>query len=151
MRHIICFGNALHGDDGFGPAVYRQLVERPLPESVRVFDAGTCGLAALNLFEDCDEALIVDCTMSGGRPGSLSEIEPGSLSPENPKSAHGSGVAFLLEALTALPGPTPRLRIYAAEAESIRPFSPGLSEPVAQAVQQAAAWIRLQYEEPYRG
>ena len=25
--HVICFGNELHGDDGFGPAVHARLAD----------------------------------------------------------------------------------------------------------------------------
>jgi coenzyme F420 hydrogenase subunit delta len=34
-------GNPLFGDDGFGPAVIDRLARHPLPEKVRLIDAGT--------------------------------------------------------------------------------------------------------------
>ena len=34
--HVICFGNELHGDDGFGPAVHARLAAAPVPEHVRL-------------------------------------------------------------------------------------------------------------------
>jgi len=37
--HVICFGNELHGDDGFGPAVHAHLAAAPLPAHVRLMRA----------------------------------------------------------------------------------------------------------------
>ena len=52
QTHIICFGNALHGDDGFGPTVYTHLGETALPPGVRLFCADTAGVGALALASD---------------------------------------------------------------------------------------------------
>ena len=51
MLHVVCFGNVWQGDDGFGMHVFRRLCEmRGLPPQVKVFDAGTAGLSALDVF-----------------------------------------------------------------------------------------------------
>jgi hydrogenase maturation protease len=142
VRHIICFGNPLHGDDGFGPAVYQRLAALPLPKDLRLFDAGAPGLAALALFQDCDEAIIVDAMASGAEPGRLAEIPPDFALLESSLSAHGAGVGYLLRALAVQSEPTPRIRIIAAEAVRVAPFQPGLSEPMAKAVEDAFALLR---------
>ena len=49
--HVICFGNELHGDDGFGPAVHARLAAAPVPEHVRLLRADIAGLAAIGCFE----------------------------------------------------------------------------------------------------
>jgi hydrogenase maturation protease len=104
MRHILCFGNPLHGDDGFGPAVHERLAELPLPKTLRLFDAGTPGLAALALFHDCDEAIVVDALAPGDAPGRLSQPAPGrAIAMEDVLPGHGVGVGYLLRALAALP------------------------------------------------
>ena len=141
MRHIICFGNPLHGDDGFGPAVYQRLAALPLPDDVRIFDAGASGPAALALFEDCDEAIIVDAMASGAAPGQIAELPPDAAFIECRVSGHGAGVGYLLQALAARTEPTPRIRIIAAEAVRVAPFQPGLSEPVINAVEEAFALL----------
>lgn len=146
VRHIICFGNPLHGDDGFGPAVYQRLVIQPLPTDLRLFDAGTPGLAALTLFDDCDEAIIVDALASGGSPGQVTEIAAETAMSETSLSGHGVGVGFLLQALAAQPGPAPRIRIIAAEAMRVMPFQPGLSEPMDRAVEEAVALLSAYFE-----
>lgn len=140
MRHLICFGNDLHGDDGFGGAVCRHLAALPLPADVRVFEAGTRGLDALVLFEGCDEAILVDASEPAGRPGRLSFPTFDTLAEESTLPGHGAGVGYLLRALAAL-GPLPRLRIVAAEAAALTPFRPGLSTPVASAVEETVALL----------
>jgi hydrogenase maturation protease len=137
VMRILCFGNPLHGDDGFGPAVYQRLASLPLPEDLCLIDAGTPGLAALALFRDCDEVVIVDALAPGGVPGKLSHPLPETIAAEASLPGHGVGVGYLLRALAALPEPAPRIHIIAAEASAVTPFQPGLSEPVARAVEDA--------------
>jgi len=145
MRHILCFGNPLHGDDGFGPAVYRRLAQLPLADSVRLFDAGTPGLAALALFRDCGEAIIVDALAPAGQPGRLVELAAAEIPPEPTAAGHGHGVGYLLAALAVMPEPAPILRIVAAEAAAVEPFRPGLSAPIAAAVERAVALLSVYF------
>lgn len=150
MIHLICFGNDLHGDDGFGSAVCRRMAAWPLPADVRVFEAGTRGLDALALFEGCDEAILVDASEPAGQPGRLSFPASTELTGESSLPGHGAGVGYLLRALTALDGPVPTLRIVAAEASMLTPFHPRLSPAMAQAVEETVAllhgWLGLQAE-----
>lgn len=134
MRHVICFGNTLHGDDGFGPEVYQRLAALLLPPDVRVFDAGTRGLDALGLFEGCQEAIIVDALEPGSQPGQVTRHAPEAFAPEPSMTGHGAGVAYLLAALAALGGPP--LQLVVAEAASLRSFSIGLSERMQHAVHE---------------
>ncbi|MGR8930540.1 MAG: hydrogenase maturation protease [Gammaproteobacteria bacterium] len=146
MHHIICFGNLLHGDDGFGHAVYQRLAMLPLPENWRAFDAGIPGLNALKLFQDCADAIIIDAIAPGDMPGRIYSIQPEMLGGEIELSAHGVGVAFMLQALASLPEKAPRIRIIAVEAASITPFQPGLSSSVANAVDEVVELLRLEFE-----
>jgi hydrogenase maturation protease len=141
MRHILCFGNPWHGDDGFGPAVYQRLAMLPLPNDLRLFDAGTPGLSALALFQGCNEAIIVDALEPGGVPGRLCQPLTESIAAETSLSGHGAGVGYLLQALAALPEPAPQIRIIAVETSAVSAFQPGLSKPVAQAVDGAVALL----------
>lgn len=139
VRHIVCFGNPLHGDDGFGPAVYQRLASLPLPRGLRLFDCGTSGLGALAAFEGCDEAVIVDALAPAGAPGRLDYLLPDAISLESAVPGHGSGLGYLLRVLASRAEPAPTIRILAAEASAVVPFQPGLSEPVARAVEEAVA------------
>ena len=138
-RHVIFFGNALHGDDGFGPAVFRRLSACELPADVRLFEAGTRGLDALMLFDGCAETIVVDALEPGGHPGRVMRADPCALALESSLPGHGAGVGYLLAALGALGLPPPL--VIAAEAERPRPFSPGLSDSMARAVDEATALL----------
>lgn len=148
MRHLICFGNELHGDDGFGPAVHRRLAGLALPPDLRLYQAGNRGLDALVLFEGCDEAILVDAAAPAGQPGRVGELDAAAIEAASAAEmdtalpGHGTGVGYLLRALAALGGPQPRLRIVAAEMAAISAFRPGLSIPMAAAVEEAVVLLR---------
>ncbi|ANE57166.1 hydrogenase maturation protease [Methylomonas sp. DH-1] len=145
MRHILCFGNPLHGDDGFGPAVYQRLAQLPLAADVRLFDAGTPGLAALALFRDCAEAVVVDALAPAGHPGRLLELAAAAIPLESSAAGHGHGVGYLLAALAVMPEPAPTVRIVGVEVAAVEPFRPGLSAPVAAAVERAVALLSFYF------
>lgn len=143
MRHLICFGNELHGDDGFGIEVYRRLLKAGLPPATRAFAAATRGLDALALFQGCDEAVVIDALAPGDAPGALRWLAPEAIVPEDAGlPGHGAGVGQLLQCLPLLGEPVPRLRILAAEAQSLRPFHPGLSPALRRAVARAVTELR---------
>ncbi|UAA40581.1 hydrogenase maturation protease [Paraneptunicella aestuarii] len=60
LIRIICLGNPLHGDDGFGFHVFQCLKQKALPENVELIDGRTAGLALLPLFKDCERVIVVD-------------------------------------------------------------------------------------------
>ena len=103
--HIICFGNPLHGDDGFGSAVFDRLKGENLPSNVRLFDGGTSSLSALNLFDHCKRAIVIDAVQSSRQVGSLAwddeeSFKIGQMTDE--MSSHGLGVASILKGLDIL-------------------------------------------------
>lgn len=74
---IAGIGNIFLGDDAFGSEVARLLLERPLPDEVRVVDYGIRGFdLAYALMEDYDSTILIDATPRGGAPGTLYTIEP---------------------------------------------------------------------------
>lgn len=150
-RLVLCFGNELHGDDGFGPAVGRRLADDlawPLPPGWQLHQIGTRGLDALALLHDCEIAILVDAAAPQGHPGRLCEPDPAELVPERTLTGHGLGLGGLLQALHTLhdqAGPTARpgltLRLLTAEMSALTPFRLGLSEAVEAAVAPAAAQV----------
>ena len=74
--HVICFGNELHGDDGFGPAVHARLAAAPLPGHVRLLRADIAGLVAeaesvraeLASDHDANPALQLAAAIAAGLP-----------------------------------------------------------------------------------
>jgi hydrogenase maturation protease len=144
MRHVIGFGNPLHGDDGFAAAVCQRLLTMPLASDVRVFEVGTRGLDALGLLKDCDEAILIDAAMPAGTPGRVSNPSPQEVQAEAGLSFHCAGVGYLLRAVAALEEVLPRIRIISAEAQMCEPFSMRLSAPMATAVEQVVSKLQLE-------
>jgi hydrogenase maturation protease len=144
-RHIICFGNPLHGDDGFGPAVYERLAPHARPAGLRLTEAGAPGPAALALFEDCAEIVIVDALAPAGTPGRIGRPSPAEVMEETTLAGHGVGLGYVLRALAAVSERPPAIEIIGAEAGSLAPFRPGLSEPMARAVDEVAAQLLRSY------
>ncbi|SCA58256.1 Hydrogenase maturation protease [Candidatus Terasakiella magnetica] len=103
--HIICFGNPLHGDDGFGTAVFKALSQQDLGTDVKLMDGGTSSLSALNLFEGCEQAIVVDALKDDTGTVGLSwhsaehfkaQTHAGEI------SSHGLGVGAILQGLDIL-------------------------------------------------
>lgn len=138
LIHVICLGNALHGDDGFGPAVYRQLSGLSWPADVRVFDAGAEG-GVLPLFKACGTAMVIDAlppTSGGG-----GEILRLADYPADPMGERGTGTASILAAARRTISPMPELHVLGAVAIRCVPFHPGLSPLVAAAAETVAAMV----------
>lgn len=175
MRQVIVFGNPLHGDDGFGPAVYARLAAAALPADVRLIDAGTRGLDALALFEVDITTIVVDVLApapSGGMtvdqledaaedvPGAMPaqpwaapivEFPPGVATAPDPALTVESGSLLHAAGVGSLLAGLaalglPRPHVIATQAGCIQPFAPGLSPPVAAAVGPVAARVRALLE-----
>ena len=116
MKRVLCFGNELHGDDGFGPAVGRRMAAMALPADCEVFEAGTRGLDAMALLEGCSVAVLVDAAAPAGHPGRLAELAVEALAQEDARAGHGQGLGYALQGwLGAAARPWPRLHLLTAE------------------------------------
>jgi hydrogenase maturation protease len=141
--HIVCFGNELHGDDGFGVCVYEALCRQVWPAGVEVFNAGIAGLDALRFLEHCSRAILVDALANFGSPGEVYVLKPEDLAEGRPEpSGHGLGIPYLLEALNTIRKPLPDILIVGVEVEGVRPFFIGLSEKTERAVIETVRLIR---------
>ncbi|MGZ8238186.1 MAG: hydrogenase maturation protease [Methylobacter sp.] len=141
-RHIVCFGNELHGDEGFGSRIYAQLCQLTWPKDVEIFNAGIAGLNALRFLEDCSQAILVDALANFGNVGEVFLLRPEELAvrPEQ-LTGHGLGISYLLEALKVIRELEPEILIVGVEIASINPFSPGLSDKTEQAVSKTVQLI----------
>ncbi|MGZ4959492.1 MAG: hydrogenase maturation protease [Methylomonas sp.] len=142
-RHIICFGNELHGDDGFGMCVYSRLMAMTWPKDVEVFYAGVAGLNALRFLEDCSQAILVDALANFGKVGEVCVLKPDDLTAgQQNLTGHGLGIPYLLEALKIMRNPLPDILIIGVQIDAINPFSIGLSCETEQAVPMTVRLIR---------
>lgn len=149
-------GNIFFGDDAFGVEVIRRLLQQPLAEGVRAIDFGIRGFDLGTAILDGYEAVIlVDAIARGGRPGTLSVIEPDleSLAATEFSSAvdghtldgHTLNPTRVLNWVQTLGGRVPPLRLVGcepAEFGSAEDPQMGLSPPVAEAVGRALPLIQ---------
>lgn len=140
--HILCFGNDLHGDDGYGIHVYRRLCQFRWPDSVHLFNAGIMGLDALNLLDSCDFAILVDALDNRGNPGALHVFEPDLNQPFFAEIAHQVDLPYLIRAMAVLIQPPPRILIIGVEVFTIRAFSTDISAPVKNSIDATINSIR---------
>jgi coenzyme F420 hydrogenase subunit delta len=140
---VLGCGNVLFGDDGFGPAVARQLRCRPdLPESMVVMDVGT-GVRQV-LFNVVlspvrpRRIIVVDAVDMGREPGVVWTIAANELPGVkcDDFSMHQLPTSNLLRELNDLAGVEVQC-IVVQVAGLPSEVKPGLSRPVQQAVERA--------------
>ena len=132
MKLVIGCGNTDRSDDGAGILVARRLRERGLNAVEHSGD----GLALLELWHGFDDVIVVDATVSGADPGTVSSWDPvtEAVCSQNWRcSTHVSGPAEAIELARVLGRLPARIRIYGIEADN---FEPGakISCKVMQAV-----------------
>jgi hydrogenase maturation protease len=133
--------------------VVSRLLQRSLPEEVRVVDFGIRGFdLAYALLDGYDVNILVDTTSRGGEPGSLYTIEidpnaaarsPSSLNAEAriDVDTHGMNPMRVLRMAQSMGGSTGRILLLGCEPETLgleEEGKMGLSATVAAAVDPAA-------------
>lgn len=74
---IVGVGNVLHGDDGFGVEVARELAARELPPGVTVAETGIGGIHLIHeLMAGYDALIVIDAVDHGRPPGTVLVITP---------------------------------------------------------------------------
>lgn len=138
---ILGIGNVLMGDEGVGVHVVRQLEQAGLPPHVSVLDGGTGGFHLLSELASHDPVVMVDATMDGQPPGTVSVIEPRYAS-DFPRTltAHDIGLRDLIVSATLL-GQLPRMRLVTVSIADVQPMQLSLSAPVEGAVPRVVAEI----------
>lgn len=146
---IAGIGNIFLGDDAFGVEVVRGLMQRPIPQGVRVEDFGIRGLdLTYALMEDYDAIVLVDAAPRGKTPGTLYLIEPdiddASDSEADPLiDTHGMNPMKVLRMVKAMGGKPKRLLLVGCEPATLGPEEGymGLSGPVQAAVDEAIVLV----------
>jgi hydrogenase maturation protease len=151
---IAGIGNIFLGDDAFGVEVVQKLAQRAWPENVRVVDFGIRGFdLTMALLEDIDLAILVDAAPRGGRPGTLYVIEPDltehdDLAADQPLlDPHSLDPAKVLRVVKTMGNGPRRVVVVGCEPQSVGSdldcdVTPGLSEPVQQALDQAVELVK---------
>jgi hydrogenase maturation protease len=141
-------GNAWMRDDGFGCEVARRLQAQALPDGVAVMDAGTGGLdLAYEVMRGYDALVILDVSSQGGAPGTLYVIEPdegsvaGAIEDGEVINPHGMDPHTVLRFVKSAGAWPARVIVIGCEPADLEDAGWGLSAPVADAVERAAALV----------
>jgi hydrogenase maturation protease len=139
---VLGVGNLLLGDEGAGIHAAWRLEHTPFPPAVTVVDGGTGGFHLLSYFSDYETIVMLDATLDGMPPGTVSLIEPRFAS-DFPRalSAHDIGLRDLIEA-AALLGPLPRMYLVTVSADTIAQRSVLLSPQVEASLDAACDMVR---------
>jgi hydrogenase maturation protease len=156
-------GNIFLGDDAFGVEVVRKLVERAWPENVSVVDFGIRGFdLTMALLEEIDLVILVDAAPRGGQPGSLYVIEPDAgerdnLTADEPLlDPHSLDPVKVLRMVKTMGGGPRRVFVVGCEPENVGSdldwdVTPGLSEPVQQALDRAVELVESLIRDAHLG
>lgn len=126
MIHLICLGNSLHADDGFGAVMAHRLSRLQWPNRVRVLD-GTGKASPLPLFENCRLAVIIEALPQRlGAPGEILRLD-GDTYQGHPPDQFSNGTGSILTAVRRLVTPLPAIKVIGPVACNRLPFAPGLS------------------------
>lgn len=143
---LICLGNILHADDGFGPAVHRRLTACRWPSDVRVLDASEGG--TLDLLRQCRHAILVtSLNRALGRPGQVLRLTDGQV-PADPQGPLGAGAAAIMATMRRVLDKPPVTEVLGVVAQRQIPFSTGLSPLVAAAVETTSAMLWREWGQP---
>jgi len=131
-------GNILQSDDGFGVEVIERLLERPVPDGVRVAEFGIRGVhLAYELLDGYDALILVDAVPLGEAPGTVVVMEPDPIAASDAViDAHTMGPDVVLSTLARLGGEVARIRVVGCQPTTLDE-GVGLSPPVAAAVDGA--------------
>jgi len=138
---VMGVGNVLMGDEGVGVHAVRQLEKRQWPAHVSLLDGGTGGFHLLSHVGGCDVLVMIDATLDGRPPGTVSVIEPRYAS-DFPKalSAHDIGLKDLVDSAAIL-GMMPEVRLVTISVDSLQPMQMAMSPEVEASLPQVEATV----------
>jgi hydrogenase maturation protease len=143
MRTLVLgLGNDLVGDDAVGLLVARA-VRDGIVDSVDVEESSASGMALLEVFAGYDRALVVDSVRTGrDPPGTVTELALMDVGRVVAPSLHHAGLPEMAAVAERLGLRFPKeTRVLAVEVEDPYTLGAGLSESVADAVEEAAAMV----------
>jgi hydrogenase maturation protease len=138
---VLGVGNVLMGDEGVGVHAVRVLEQRPWPPHVTLLDGGTGGFQLLSHVADCDALVMIDATLDGRAPGTVSVTEP-RYATDFPRSlsAHDVGLKDLVESV-ALLGSLPRVVLVTVSVDALQPMQLLMSPPVEASLRRVAETV----------
>jgi hydrogenase maturation protease len=149
MRILVAgVGNIFFGDDAFGCEVAKALLQRPLPDGIRVIDFGIRSYdLAYAIMEDYDATILIDASPRGQPPGTVYLIQPEIKKlddfPKEALNAHSMNPVRVLQLVRSLGGQPRNLYVVGCEPAVLESSGGqlGLSEKVRAAIEPAIKTI----------
>jgi hydrogenase maturation protease len=139
---VLGLGNLLMGDEGVGIHVVRHLEVESPPAEADLVDGGTGGFHLLEYFERYQRVVLVDATIDGQAPGTVTVLEPRFSSDYPPTlSAHDIGLKDLIDAVYLLER-TPQVVLFAISIPGVGSLDLSLTREIELAVPSAARSVR---------
>ncbi len=143
---VLCLGNEIISDDGFGPEIARQLAQHcDLKEQTDIIFAPVAGFHLIDLLADREKVLIIDTIRTGKvAPGMLHSFPAGQLTPSNNLTiSHQISLPVALELGRNFGAKMPYvLDLIAVEAEDLETIKEELTPPVRAAVSDAIELVK---------
>jgi hydrogenase maturation protease len=141
---ILGVGNVLMGDEGVGVHAARRLEHEGGLDGVTVVDGGTGGFHLLAYLSDYDPVVMIDATLDGRQPGTVSVIEPKYAS-DFPRSlsAHDVGLRDLVES-AALLHSLPTIRLVTVSVGALQPMRTSLSPAIGAVLPHVVSTVRAE-------
>jgi len=142
---VVGLGNELFGDDAVGLVAVHKMAETA-SDRADFIATGLHGVALLDLFIGYDKAVIVDAIKTGQYPpGTIIEIDPEELVPNDNPSPHYTGIPELIKLAGELKVDFPReFKIVVMEVANISDMGCDLTEAVAGAMDKFTECIMNQ-------
>lgn len=139
---MLGIGNYLMGDEGVGVHVVRALEQEGLPAGVTLVDGGTGGFHLLGYLHVHDPIVMIDATMDGHPPGTVSVVVP-RYPADYPRTltAHEFGLKDLIDT-AAISGASPSVHLVTVSIAEMTPMHIELSEPVRDAIPHVIERVR---------
>jgi hydrogenase maturation protease len=134
------------GDEGVGLHVVKYVEQNNLAPGVDCVDGGTGGFHLLDFFRQYDHVVMVDATIDGQDPGTVTKLIP-KFSDDFPPTltAHDIGLKDLLDALYLL-DQRPRITLFTISLASVGgldlELSPEIAAAVGPAAEEVASFLR---------
>lgn len=127
---ILGIGNILMGDEGVGVHLVQALEDVELPSGIQILDGGTGSFQLLDPVSQCEQLILVDATIDGQAPGTISQLRP-RFSSEYPPAltAHDIGLKDLLDALYLTQDP-PEVTLFAISIAPLQELGMELSPEI---------------------
>jgi hydrogenase maturation protease len=146
---VLCLGNEILSDDGFGPAVAGRLLECDgLTVDTEIISASLAGFNLLDHLAGRERVLIVDTIRTKGSvPGDLHYFPLNDLAPSHHlTTSHQISLPTAIELGRSLgmnmPGEIDVLAVEASDLETLQEkLTPAVSEAVSTAVKLVKEWV----------